>query len=67
MVTVRAGQCQRRCNCGQSLSAGTTLGEKGQRDDGGDGGIRTLTGGGLSALPLPIGLRPPRLVSVVVR
>jgi hypothetical protein len=24
----------------------------------GDGGIRTLTGGGLSALPLPIGLRP---------
>jgi hypothetical protein len=28
---------------------------------GGDGGIRTLTGGGLSALPLPIGLRPPVL------
>ena len=25
---------------------------------GGDGGSRTLTGGGLSALPLPIGLRP---------
>ena len=36
-------------------------------DGGGDGGIRTLTGGGLSALPLPIGLRPPRLVSSVVR
>jgi hypothetical protein len=28
---------------------------------GGDGGTRTLTGGGLSALPLPIGLRPPVL------
>lgn len=26
---------------------------------GGDGGTRTLTGGGLSTLPLPIGLRPP--------
>jgi|HubBroStandDraft_4_1064222.scaffolds.fasta_scaffold62902_3 hypothetical protein len=25
---------------------------------GGDGGIRTHTGDGLSALPLPIGLRP---------
>jgi hypothetical protein len=32
----------------------------------GDGGIRTLTGGGLSALPLPIGLRPPVLLRLVV-
>ena len=33
---------------------------------GGDGGSRTLTGGGLSALPLPIGLRPPGLCVCVL-
>jgi cytochrome P450 len=32
------------------------------RPSGGGGGIRTLTGDGLSALPLPIGLRPRRSI-----
>ena len=54
--------CRHPAGC--SPARGRTLSHAGpsllvrHASDGGDGGIRTLTAGGLSALPLPVGLRP---------